>query len=139
MEDLLTRFFNDIGLRVSGPMKFRFILQPLMSLIYAVIAGVRDAKKGNEPFFKALVTQKENRKALYSELWKDVGKVFIIAIIMDTAYQLIMIYSKEIQEGFHPLEVLITAFVLALVPYIIFRGPINRIVRMFIKKEDKPN
>src|SRR4030095_6853570 len=118
-------------------MKFRFILQPLMSLIYAVIAGIRDAKKGSTPFAKALWTEKENRKLLYTELWKDVGKVFIIAILVDIVYQLIMIFSRQTQPEFYPLEVIITAFVLAIVPYLILRGPVNRIVRLARKKENK--
>ncbi|MBK8382605.1 MAG: hypothetical protein IPL16_12090 [Ignavibacteria bacterium] len=41
MEDFITRFFDNLGLKTEGPMKFRFILQPIVSLIFAVKAGLR--------------------------------------------------------------------------------------------------
>jgi hypothetical protein len=51
MEDFFTRFFDDLGLKLEGPLKFRFILQPLVSLFFAVKAGIRDSKSGHGPFF----------------------------------------------------------------------------------------
>ena len=46
MEDLLTRIFENLIDRVSGPMKFRLILQPLMATIFAIRSGLKDAKEG---------------------------------------------------------------------------------------------
>ena len=133
MEDLLIRLWNDLVGRIDGPMKFRIILQPLVSLYFAFKAGKRDAKTGEVPFFLGLVTSKGDTKALVKQGWKDVGKVFIVAIIIDTAYQLVMIFSKGSQSAFYPLETIITAMVLAFVPYIIFRGIFNRIFRKNMK------
>ena len=47
MEDLLTRIFENLLGRVSGPMKFRLILQPLMAILFAMRDGLKDAKKGS--------------------------------------------------------------------------------------------
>jgi hypothetical protein len=55
--------------------------------------------------------------------WQDVGKVFIVAMILDAIYQLI------VHRGVYVLEMLITATLLAIVPYILLRGPVNRIAR----------
>ena len=132
MEDWINNFLEAVGIRHSGPMSFRLILQPIMSLIYATLAGVRDAKAGNPPFLSALITGKADRKQLLKELWKDVGKVFILAVIMEAIFEIIEF------KTIHPLEILRVSFWLAIVPYLIFRGPVKRIVSLFIKKKEQP-
>ena len=51
MEEILNRIFEDLIDRVSGPMKFRLILQPLMAIIFAVRSGLKDAKEGKPAYF----------------------------------------------------------------------------------------
>jgi hypothetical protein len=131
MENWINEFLNAVGIRHDGPMAFRLILQPIMSLIYATIAGVKDAKAGQPPFLSALITGKKSRKILLGELWKNVGKVFILAIIMEVIFEIIEFKTV------HPLDVLRVAFWLAIVPYMLMRGPVERIVEMFIKRKDK--
>src|SRR3954470_9384465 len=120
--------------RTEGLMYYRFFIQPAMSLIFAVIAGLRDAKSNTVPYLWRFKISAGNRKEVAKEAWKGVGKVFIIAVVLDIIYQLIVIYSHKTQERFYPLESVLVAFLLAIVPYIILRGPVNRIVRTFIKK-----
>ena len=90
MEDLLTRFVENLLGRVSGPMKFRLILQPLMAIIFAVRSGLKDAKEGRPAYFWAVFTDPANRQDMLRDGWKSVGKIFIIAIIIDLVYQLIV-------------------------------------------------
>jgi hypothetical protein len=51
---------------------------------------------------------------------------FLVAATLDAIYQLI------IHRFIYPLELLFTATLLALVPYFVLRGPVNRIARRFI-------
>jgi hypothetical protein len=44
-----------------------------------------------------------------------------------------LIYQVVVLRRFYPLEALIVAFVLAFLPYILLRGPVNRIAR-FLKR-----
>lgn len=129
MEDWINNFLNNVGIRHEGPMSFRLYLQPVMSLIYAILAGVRDAKAGREPFLKGLILGHTSRKDSLKELWKDVGKVFILAAIMEIIFEIIEFKTV------HPLEVIRVSFFLAIVPYLIFRGIVERIVSLFIKKK----
>lgn len=102
-----------------------------MSLIYAVIAGIRDAKAGKQPFVingLILGKTKRSRGELLKELWKDVGKVFILAVIMEVIFEIIEFKSV------YPFEVLKVSFFLAILPYLIFRGLVDRVVSLFIKK-----
>lgn len=133
MDDITNAFLNAVGIRHDGPMAFRLILQPLMSLIYAIIAGVKDAKAGKKPLIEALIfgKTKRTRSDMLKEIWKDVGKVFILAVIMEVIFEIIEF------KTIHPLDVLRVAFWLAIVPYLLMRGPVERIVELFIKKNHK--
>jgi hypothetical protein len=57
---------------------------------------------------------------------KDTRTPFLVASILDAVYQIIE------HEFIYPLELLFTAALLAVVPYVILRGPVNRIARRFI-------
>lgn len=121
MEELLSRIFENMVDRVSGPMNLRLILQPIMASVFAVMAGLKDAKLGKPAYFWALFTQPEHRRDMLHDGWKSVGKVFVIAMVLDIIYQFI------VQRWVYPLEVLLTALILAIVPYLLLRGPVNRV------------
>jgi hypothetical protein len=124
MEDLLIRIFENLIDRVSGPMKFRLILQPLMATIFAIRSGFKDAKEGRPAYFWALFTDSSHRRDMLRDGWKSVGKVFVIAIIIDVVYQLIVF------RWVYPVEALLVAAILAFIPYLLIRGPVNRIARL---------
>ena len=120
MGEILARLWRNLYGRLAGPMNLRLIIQPTVATILAVRGGLRDAPR-NRPFFLwAVFWSPTHRGELLRQGWKDVGKVCVLATILDVVYQLCM------------LELLITAVTLAIVPYVLLRGPINRIARMLI-------
>jgi hypothetical protein len=123
MEDILSRFFENLLDRVSGPMKFRLVLQPLMAVIFAIRDGRKDAREGKAPYFWAVFTNPDHRREMLRDGWKSVGKVFVMGVIIDAVYQFIVL------RWFYPGEALLTAAILAFVPYLIIRGPVNRLIR----------
>ena len=124
MEEILSRIFENLIDRVSGPMKFRLILQPLMATIFAIRNGLKDAKEGRPPYFWGLFTHPEQRLDMLRDGWKRVGKIFAMAIIMDLVYQWI------VSRRFYPFEALLVAIILAFIPYLLIRGPVDRIARL---------
>jgi hypothetical protein len=122
MEDQLTRFVDDLIGRIGGPMSFRLVIQPIMAFFFAIRDGRKDALEGRVPYFWALFTDPGHRRDLLRDGWKSVGKVFIIAIVLDAIYQYMVL------GWFYPGEALVVAFVLALVPYVLLRGPVNRLL-----------
>lgn len=128
MEDILTRFFENLVGRVYGPMHFRLFLQPTMAVIFAVLDGMKDAREGKAPYFWALFTDPGERRSMLKNGWKSVGKIFILALILDTVYQFIVI------RWFYPGEALVTAFFLAIIPYVLLRGPANRLALLISGK-----
>jgi len=124
MNEILGGLRQNLYARVAGPMNLRLIIQPAVATILAIRAGLRDAHQDRAPFFWAVLWNPEHRRELLRQGWKDVGKVFVIATILDVVYQLI------VHRGVYSLELLITAVTLAIVPYVLVRGPISRIAKM---------
>jgi hypothetical protein len=122
------RIIGNLLGRLDGPLHFRFIVQPLMAAIFAVIDGVKDAKAGKPAYFWAMLSTPEHRKELVKDGWKHVGKIFILAIVLEVIYQL------KFQGTFYPGEMLIVAVALAIAPYLMLRGPVNRLMRIWEKK-----
>jgi hypothetical protein len=123
MEETLTRVFNDILGRLDGPLHFRFFLQPGMAIFFAIRDGLRDARQGRPAYFWSLFTEPDLRGELLRDGWKSISKVFIIAAVLDLIYQLIVL------RWFYPGETLLVAVLLALIPYVLVRGPVNRLKR----------
>jgi hypothetical protein len=123
MEDILTRIFENLTGRVTGTMQFRLVLQPLMAIIFAVKDGMKDAREGQPAYFWALFTNTGYRRSHLQSGVKSVGKIFVLAIILDAIYQYIEL------SWFYPGEALVVAIILAIIPYLAFRGPVNRLMR----------
>src|SRR5215471_14349057 len=112
-----TRFTTDMLTRVTtGPMKFRIVLQPAMAAFFAIRDGVRDARSGRRPYLWKIANDPSVRKEAAQELWKSVGKVFILAVVLDVVYQLWELHTV------YPFQAFAVAAILALVPYLILCG-----------------
>jgi len=129
MENILQRIVENLFGRLDGPMHFRFILQPLMASIFALRDGIKDAKTGKPAYFWTIVFDAGQRKEFLADGWKHVGKIIIFACVLDIVYQV------KVLHAIYPGEVLIVAFLLAVVPYLLLRGPVNRIARLLTKKK----
>ena len=135
MEEYLRRVWEELVGRVDGPMTFRFVLQPLTATILATRAAMRDAREGRPAYGWALVTDAPRRRALLREGWREVAKVFVAAVIIDLIYEVIVFHT------IYPGQSLIVAAVLALLPYPLIRGSVNRILRLRFqgRKAAEPN
>jgi hypothetical protein len=122
MEDILRRFWGNLIGRATGPINFRLVIQPTVASILAIRAGIKDAREGRPAFLWAAITNPAYRPELLRQGWRDMGKVFLIAAVLDAIYQLI------VHRGVFLLELVVVATVLAIVPYIVIRGPVSRIV-----------
>jgi hypothetical protein len=124
MEDLLSRLWREIAERPYGPMAFRFYLQPLMSLAIALRDGLQDARAGKPPFFWALFTAPAHRGERLRELLRSVRKLFLLAVALDLVYTLLVL------GGLRPVQTILVAAGLSHVPYVLLRGPFNRLARL---------
>ena len=123
MEETLARVVHNLFGRLDGPLHFRILLQPTMAIIFAIRDGLNDARRGRPAYFWSLFTDPMLRRERLRDGWRSISKIFIIAVVLDIAYQLIVF------RWFYPFETLIVAVLLALIPYLLVRGPVNRIKR----------
>ena len=124
MLEMLTRGIENLIGRNSGPLHFRLFVQPLMATILAIRAGWADAWEGRPIFFWTLVQEPKRTAAMLRNLWRIAGKVFLVAVLLDVIYQIVVF------RWVYPVETLIVATVLALVPCMVVRGVGNRIVTL---------
>lgn len=121
MEDFFNRVWTNLIGRVEGPMKFRLVIQPLVACILGVRAGLRDAHQHRPPYFWALAFGSGHRRDLLRDAWKDFGKVFVVGVILDVVYQLIVLHMV------YPGEAIVVAILLAAVPYMLVRASVTRL------------
>lgn len=123
MRDMIVRALTNLAARVGGPMTFRIILQPLMASIFAFRDGLKDAREDRPPYLWTIITAPSQRGDLIRQGWAAVGRVFILAVVMDVIYQLIVV------GWIYPFETLTVSILLAVIPYLVIRGPVNRLMR----------
>jgi|GEM_PF-1161432 len=131
VEMLATRLQHLIE-RVDGPLHFRLVVMPLVVSGLAIRAFIRDAREGKSVQLGAFFKDPIERRRLFRSGLKDFGRVFIVACVLDTTYQLIAL------RAFYPGELLLVAVTCAIVPYFVVRGPIMRIGHWLYRKWARP-
>ena len=123
MDEIWARFSDNLIGRLSGPMRLRLIMQPLMASIMAFRSGLADARRGRPPYLWSLFSDRAGRRQRIREGWGSVGSVFILAVLLDSVYQVMQF------RFVYPGEAVVVAFILAILPYLTLRGLVTRLVR----------
>jgi hypothetical protein len=124
--DVYQRIGRDIAERPGGPMTFRFILQPVMALIAALHDGVKDARTGRSPYLWTLLTNAAERGEGLREGLISTARIILLGLGIDTIYQF------SVFKTFYPGEAAIMAILLAFVPYLLLRGPVERVAHWWL-------
>ncbi len=123
MEEFLSRWWQEILARPGDPLSFRFYLQPIMAVVVAIRDGLKDARADRPAFLWSLLADPARRAESLRSGWRGFGRIFLLAVALDLAYQIFVL------KGFRPVQGLVIAVVLAIVPYVLLRGPVNRLAR----------
>lgn len=115
------RAWSDLTDRPSGPMAFRFILQPSMAALTAIRDGVHDARTERSPYLWTILRDPRERVARLREGLEATARIILLGLVMDVIYQ-VMVFKM-----FYPIEALIIALLLAFVPYLLIRGLVVRV------------
>ena len=117
------RFAHQMADRVTGPMQFRLVLQPLTASFFAIRAGVADARCGKPPYLWRLFSDPVHREDALKDGWKSVGRIFVLAMVLDVVYQVMEF------RFVYPGEAVSVSIILAIIPYLVLRGLVTRLVR----------
>jgi len=124
--EVYKRIWRDVIDRPGGPMAFRFILQPAMAFLAALHDGINDARIGRTPYLHRILTNPQRLGDNLSEALSATARIILLALGMDAIYQALVL------ETFYPGEMVFLALLLAVIPYILLRGPIARIARRWV-------
>ena len=127
--EMLNRSIEQLFGRASGPLQFRLVVMPTVVTLLAIRAGFRDAREGQPAFLWGIISDPNRRRQRMLAAWKDIARIFIVAIVLDTAYQVMVL------RAFHVVQALIVAVACAIVPYVLFRGPTTRLARLLSGKQ----
>jgi hypothetical protein len=128
IQDFLRWFVDVLVGRASGPLNFRLVVMPTVVTLLALRADWKDAREGWPAFLGAFITDPVERRRLFHSGVKGAGRVFLMAVLLDSIYQVIVF------RWIYPGQVLVVAIVCAIVPYVLVRGPITRLARLLYRK-----
>jgi hypothetical protein len=126
MEEWLERIWHDLGGRVGGPLTFRLIIQPIVAVFLALRSDIKHGR-GSSTYIWSILTDERHRRELLRDGWKDIARLFVLVVVMDLIYQVIVF------RWIYPFESFIVAVVLAVLPYLVIRGPVNRLIQHWRK------
>ena len=121
------RIWHQLIDRADAPMRFRFILQPLMAAFLAIRHGLNDARTGRSPYFWTMLGNPRERAQRLNEGLNATARIIFLGLLMDAIYQVIVL------RRFYPAEAVIVALLFAFIPYVIIRGPATRIAPRWLR------
>jgi hypothetical protein len=116
-------FLAEIPKRLTGPGRFRFMLQPLVAMILGIRSGLMDARVGRPPFLQAVILRPDLRQELVKSALENLLNVVLMGILMDSTFQWVL-YGYS-----YPGAALMIGPLLVTGPYVLARGFTNRIAR----------
>jgi hypothetical protein len=123
------RIWKDIADRPGGPMTFRFILQPCMAAIAALVDGIKDARTGRDPYLWTILSNTHKSAGRMREGIIATARIILLGLGMDAIYQ------ATVLKTFYPGEMVIVALLLAFIPYVLLRGPFKRLAGWWIARK----
>lgn len=111
---------TELTQRWNGPFSLRLVLQPTMAALFALRDGRQDAASGSAPYLQRIAFQATERRSTIASAWAAIGKVLVIAFILDSAFQ----FATD--GSFRVLQSIAMALFLCALPYTLLRGPAAR-------------
>ena len=113
-------FLEDLPKRLTGPGRFRFLLQPLVAIVLGIRSGVADARAGRTPYLMRLLTERERRGELAREGLAALANLLLMGILLDSVFQWMILGIS------YPGPALVVGPVLIATPYAVARALANR-------------
>ncbi len=126
--NILTLGLDQLLGRLSGPLNFRLVVMPTVVTVLALRAAWKDHRDGRPAFLGLLIQDPVERNRLFQQALKNIGRIFIVAVVLDVTYQLIVF------RWVYPGMVLVVAVLCAIVPYVLVRGPLYLLVHFLLRK-----
>jgi hypothetical protein len=110
------QFLDELPQRLSGPGRFRFVLQPLIAIVLGWRAGLGDARAGRPAYLWGLIFGGTDRRQQLRSGLADIRNLVAMGIVLDAVAQF-LIYRQV-----HPGAALVVGPILIGLPYALARA-----------------
>jgi hypothetical protein len=117
-------FIEDIPKRLTGPGRFRFILQPLVAICLGVRSGIADARRGRPPYLSGLLFHRDLRRELLESTLRTLLNLLLMGVLLDMVFQYIILGTS------YPGAAFVVGPALIVAPYTLARALANRFARL---------
>jgi hypothetical protein len=117
-------FLEDLPKRLTGPGRFRFVLQPLVAILLGIRSGVADRRAGRPPYLLGLATDRQRRGELAQDGLATVANLLLMGVLLDAVFQWVILGVS------HPGAALVVGPILIATPYAVARALANRAARL---------
>jgi hypothetical protein len=131
--DTFSRGVEHLLGRTDGPLHARLLIMPTVVGVIAARAGLRDARRGHPAFLWTMLCKPRDRPRLIRTAWQDVGTVFLVALVLDSAYQVLYLGHWSL------IQALIVGTACAILPYVLIRSPVGRLMRGYYRAPEPTN
>ena len=115
-------FFEDLPKRLTGPGRFRFVLQPTIAILLGIRDGRLDARAGRPPYLYNLLFSQGQRHELLLSGFDTVVNLMLMGILLDSIAQWLILGAS------YPGAAIVIGPVLITIPYVLARALANRVV-----------
>jgi hypothetical protein len=117
-------FIEEIPMRLSGPGRLRFILQPLIAAVLGIRSGLADARGGRPPYIWGVIFNRELRSELLRSGFVTIVNLVLMGILLDSIFQWLIFGTS------YPGAAMVVGPVLIVTPYSLARALTNRCARL---------
>ena len=114
-------FLEDLPRRLTGPGRFRFVVQPAIAIGLGIAAGRADRRAGKPPYLLALLMGREARGKLIQSALQGIAHVVLAGILVDSVCQWLILGASYLGAA------ILVGPVLIALPYAMARALANRI------------
>ena len=114
---------------IAGPGTFRFVIQPVLAILFGVRDGRNDAKSSTPPILYMLLLQSGKRREALKGVLKSIALPLTLAVAIDSILQIYIFGVWRLQWA------LVIGLGLVGIPYILARGITNRIFSVLRDKK----
>ena len=117
-------FFADLPKRLTGPGRFRFVLQPAVAILLGIRDGLLDARAGRLPYLSNVLFHRGQRRELLLSGFDTIVNLLLMGILLDAIAQWLILGAS------YPGAAIVIGPVLITIPYVLARALANRVMRL---------
>jgi hypothetical protein len=116
-------FWEGVGRSLSGRGQFRLVQQPAAAVILGIKLGIHDARQGQAPFVRRLLTTPAQRWKLFKRSVREAALPLVVALLADGILQVLTLGRVR------PMAAVVVGGLLVWLPFVVARAFANRIWR----------